>query len=192
MAFINTPDDYIFPWYVRVMFWMQRRHYGETLAPARLWARLPASFLGLSILYASLDRRMARVDPALRTLVQVRVSQINVCPYCIDFNAAQALARGVGADKLEALATFRDSPLFTPRARAALEFAECVTRTGEQLDETLIARLREHFSDDAIVELTALVAFQNLSSKFNAALGVPAQGFCAPRSDVTPFARSIS
>ena len=165
MAFIHTPDDYIFPWYVRAIFWMQRRHYGETLAPARLWGRLPATFLGLSILYASLDRRRARVDPALRTLVQVRVSQINVCPYCIDINAAQAPARGIAAEKLEALATFRDSPLFTPRERTALEFAERITRTGEQLDETLIARLREHFSDDAIVELTALVAFQNLSSK---------------------------
>jgi len=42
----------------------------------------------------------------------------------------------------------------------------------------MIARLEEHFDDDAIVELTGLIAFQNMSSKFNAALGVPPQGFC--------------
>lgn len=41
-------------------------------------------------------------------------------------------------------------------------------------------RLREHFDDDAIIELTGLIAFQNLSSKFNAALGVEPQGFCTP------------
>ncbi len=42
----------------------------------------------------------------------------------------------------------------------------------------MVAALKEHFDDDAIVELTALIAYQNMSSKFNAALGVPAQGFC--------------
>jgi len=50
---------------------------------------------------------------------------------------------------------------------------------GGRVDDAVFARLHHEFADDAIVELTALVAFQNLSSKFNAALGVPAQGFCA-------------
>jgi hypothetical protein len=75
---------------------------------------------------------------------------------CIDINADQALARGVGADTLGAPASFRDSLLFTAREQVALEFAERVTRTDEQLDETLIARRREHFCDDALDFLNAL------------------------------------
>lgn len=57
-----------------------------------------------------------------------------------------------------------------------LAFRQCLN-VSTAADE--FARLREHFSDDAIIELTALIAFQNLSSKFNAALQVPPQGFCA-------------
>ena len=60
----------------------------------------------------------------------------------------------------------------------ALEYAEAVTAAGVQVPDDLFARLQQRFDDDSIVELTALIAFQNLSRKFNSALGVPAQGFC--------------
>jgi alkylhydroperoxidase family enzyme len=53
-----------------------------------------------------------------------------------------------------------------------------VTYTEQQVSKSLMARLKQHFDDDAVIELTGLIAFQNLSSKFNAALDVPAQGFC--------------
>ena len=53
-----------------------------------------------------------------------------------------------------------------------------MTRGDGPVDAALVTTLRRFFSDDAIIELTALVAYQNMSSKFNAALGVPAQGFC--------------
>jgi alkylhydroperoxidase family enzyme len=53
-----------------------------------------------------------------------------------------------------------------------------MTVTGLTVDTPLMNRLKEHFDEDAIVELTGLIAFQNLSSKFNNALDVPAQGFC--------------
>jgi len=62
-----------------------------------------------------------------------------------------------------------------------------MTRSDASVDDALIGRLKSHFDDDAIIELTALIAFQNLSSKFNAALGVPPQGFCPPAT-----ARKIS
>lgn len=64
------------------------------------------------------------------------------------------------------------------REKAALAYAEAMTYSGWRTEPALIARLRQYFSDDAIIELTALITYQNLSSKFNAALGVPAQGFC--------------
>ena len=53
-----------------------------------------------------------------------------------------------------------------------------MTITGRGVTDELMAELRRHYTDDAIIELTALIAFQNLSSKFNSALDVPPQGFC--------------
>lgn len=178
MVPITTAAAHRFPWYVRLFFWNQRRRYGAVLEPARLWGRTPKVFAALALLYGALDRRSSPIEPALRTLITVRVSQINCCRFCVDVNAATALKRDVSADKLIALAAFAGSDLFSQRERAALSYAEAVTVTGRQPSQQEFASLREHFSDDAIIELTALISFQNLSSKFNAALQVPAQGFC--------------
>ena len=157
---------------------MQRRRYGAVLEPTRLWARTPKVFLAEALLYAALDRRSSPIEAALRALVMVRVSQINWCAFCVDINSASVLKRGIDEAKLAALADFEASPLFSEHEKAALAYAEAVTYTDRQPTAEHFARLHRYFDDDAIIELTGLIAFQNLSSKFNAALGVEAQGFC--------------
>jgi len=159
---------------------LQRRKYGRALEPALLWGRIPRAFLMLTLLYQSLDRTGSPLDPVLRSLVQVRVSQFNGCGFCIDLNSAAALERHGAPEKLAALPEHETSPLFSDRERAALAYATAVTDPARHVDDALFAQLQRHFPEQEIVELTALVAFQNMSSKFNAALGVPAQGFCAP------------
>jgi len=178
MSYIETPPDYHFPWYVRLFLANQRRRYGRELEPARLWGRSPKVFAGLSVLYGALDRKSSPIEPALRTLITVLVSQINWCAFCVDINSATGLKRGLTEAHLAALDEFETSPLFDSRIKAALAYAVAITVTGTKVDANLIARLKNHFNDDAIIELTALIAFQNLSSKFNSALDVAAQGFC--------------
>ena len=178
MPFVETRPNHRFPWYVRLFFWNQRRRYGAVLEPARLWGRSPKVFAALAVLYGALDRRASPLEPALRSLVTIRVSQMNWCAFCVDINSATLLKRGVQEAKLAELANFEKSHLFTAREKAALAHAEAMTYSDHQTTDEHFARLRAHFDDDAIVELTALIAFQNLSSKFNAALGVEPQGFC--------------
>lgn len=168
-----------YPWFVRLFFWNQRRKYGRILEPALLWGRSPWVFAAMALLYGALDRRRSPLSPVLRALITVRVSQINHCAFCVDINAATLLKRGVDEDKVAALADWRSSPRFDETERAALDYAEAVTLSGRAVEDAAFDRLRRHFDDDALVELTGLIAFQNLSSKFNAALDVPPQGFCA-------------
>lgn len=167
-----------YPWYVRLILALQRRKYGAELEPARLWGRLPRAFLMLTLLYRALDRAGSPIEPGLRALVQVRISQINWCAFCVDLNGAAALERAVPAAKLAALAQCDTSPLYSERERAALAYAQALTDPARHVDDACFTRLRTHFEEQAVLELTALAAFQNLSSKFNAALGVPAQGLC--------------
>lgn len=167
------------PWYLSPFFWNQRRKYGAVLDSALLWARAPKLFLGVAFLYGMIDRKSSPLDPALRSLITVRVSQINHCPFCVDLNSATLMQRGASPEKVVALARWRESALFSQRERAALDYAEAMTLSPGGVDDNIMGRLRRHFGDDAIIELTALIAFQNMSSKFNAALGVPSQGFCA-------------
>jgi AhpD family alkylhydroperoxidase len=167
-----------YPYLIRLFFWKQKRTYGKILDPGLLWGRSPWLFAAVALLYGALNRGSSPIAPALRSLVTGRVSQINHCAFCVDINSATLVKRGVSVEKVDALGNWRDSPHFEPDERLALEYAEAITNTGRAVDDNLRNRLKERWDDDSIVELTALIAFQNLSSKFNAALDVPPQGFC--------------
>jgi AhpD family alkylhydroperoxidase len=161
---------------IRMFFWKQRRTYGQVLDPGLLWGRSPWVFASVASLYGALDRRSSPLAAALRSIVTVRVSQINHCAFCIDINSATLAKRGVPLEKINAVAAWQDSALFDDDERLALEYAEAMTLN--RVEDGLRKRLKQRWSDDFIVELTGLIAFQNLSSKFNAALDVAAQGFC--------------
>jgi alkylhydroperoxidase family enzyme len=96
----------------------------------------------------------------------------------VDINSATLVNRGVPPNKIEALWEWQESPLFDETERVALEYTEAVTHSERDVNADLIARVKEHFNNDAVVELTGLITFQNMSSKFNAALDVAPQGFC--------------
>jgi alkylhydroperoxidase family enzyme len=83
-----------------------------------------------------------------------------------------------GEAKLKEVTSWRQSTLFTEEERVALEYAERITITSEKVDDEIFVRLKRHFTDAQLVELTAAIAFENFRSKFNPSLGVEAQGFC--------------
>ncbi len=83
---------------------------------------------------------------------------------------------GVPDEKILALADYATSAFYTEAERVALTYADAMTVTGREVTDELFARLREFYTDDAIVELTEVVAWENASSKFNRALRIPSQG----------------
>ncbi len=83
-----------------------------------------------------------------------------------------------GDAKLTDLPDWRGSSAFSDYERVALEYSERMTYTGQKVDDALFGRLKQHFSEPQIVELTAAIALENFRSKFNPALGVQSQGFC--------------
>ncbi len=83
---------------------------------------------------------------------------------------------GLSDDKILALGEYATSALYDDVERLSLEYADCMTITGREVGDELFARLRDVYSADALVELTALIAWENSSSKFNRALRIPSQG----------------
>lgn len=79
-------------------------------------------------------------------------------------------------EKILALADYATSPLYGEAERVALEYADCMTISGREVSDELFVRLRHFYDDDALVELTAIIAWENASSKFNRALRIPSQG----------------
>lgn len=186
MSWIETPENQRYAWYLRPILALLRRRPRGLSEPVRLWARLPLAFLGFQLMNFALERRASPLQAGLRALIRARVAQMNHCPFCVDLNASRALARGVAPERLRDLARFRDSPRFGEDEKDALAYAEAITRAGDGMDPALIGRLRSAFGDDGVIELAALVAHQNLSAKFNAALGVPAEGLCRTGHGIAP------
>ncbi len=172
-----------YPRYLRPFFWNQKRKYGQVLNSGLLWARVPKLFAAVALLYGALDRKSSPLSPVLRSLVTVRVSQINWCAFCVDINSSTLIERSGSTEKVDHLDRWRESDLFDEKEKAVLGYTEAITYSDQQVTDDLVDRLRNFFDEDGIVELTGLIAFQNLSSKFNNALDVPPQGFCRPPTD---------
>ncbi len=83
---------------------------------------------------------------------------------------------GIPDDKILALEEYATSALYDERERVALQYADAITLSDRDVDEALFERVRDLFGEDAVVELTAVIAWENASSKFNRALRVPSQG----------------
>jgi alkylhydroperoxidase family enzyme len=96
----------------------------------------------------------------------------------MDLNAAGLLRESDGGKKIEAVGSWRSSELFSTRERAALAYAEAVTRSDLDVDDELFAAARQEFDEAELVLLTGWICLENFYSKFNRAFRVDAQGFC--------------
>jgi len=181
---VSQPATTALPWYLRPLFWLQKRRWGQHLVPALTWARVPSFYLAFAGFYSAVERKRSPLEPALRSLVQARISQLEHCAFCVDLNSMLAAERAGATDKTLVLETWRDSTLYSPRERLALEYAEAVTEG--RVTDALSDRIKAEFGENTMVELTGLIAFQNMSAKFNAALDIPAQGFCQLPERKTP------
>ena len=119
--------------------------------------------------------RNSGLEPGLRELVKTRASQINGCAYCIDMHTKDARAQGETEQRLYGLSAWRETPFYTPRERAALEWTEQLTLiAGKGVPDDLYARTREHFSEVEIVALTLAVVQINGWNRLAIAFRAPA------------------
>jgi AhpD family alkylhydroperoxidase len=100
------------------------------------------------------------LEPSLRELVKIRASQINGCAYCIDMHTKDARAAGETEQRVYALNAWRETPFYTERERAALEWTEAVTLIGDgHVPDEMFFRVRQNFGEQELVNLTlAIVA----------------------------------
>ncbi len=98
----------------------------------------------------------------------------------MDTNAVGSSRNGASREKIEAVGRFQESDLFGLEEKAALAFAEGMTRTPADVSDDVFAEARRHFSDAQLVELASTVAMENYRARFNRAFGVESQGFYRP------------
>lgn len=107
------------------------------------------------------------IDKKLQHLIKIRASQINGCAFCVDMHVKEATILEERELRLHHVAVWKESPLFTPREKAALAWTEAVTRLSpEAVSDPLYNELKNHFSDKEIVELTMVISLINMWNRF--------------------------
>ncbi|HTG72232.1 MAG TPA: carboxymuconolactone decarboxylase family protein [Terriglobia bacterium] len=114
--------------------------------------------------------RQAGFEKGLLDLMRMRASQINGCAYCLDMHSKDARAHGETEQRLYGLSAWRETPYYSERERAALEWTEAVTRVADgHVPDEVYARARDHFSEEELLSLTIAVIATNSFNRLNIA-----------------------
>jgi AhpD family alkylhydroperoxidase len=152
------------------------RETERMIEPLELYAHLPGLLRG----YGMMEQATAElngVDRRLQALAQLKAATLTQCEYCIDLGSQISRQWGLSDAEMLALPAYQTSELFSELDKLVLDYAVGVSRTPVEVSDELFARLREHFDDAQLVELTHLIAVENLRGRFNLALGVGSAGF---------------
>ncbi len=118
-------------------------------------------------------------DEGLKTFAHMAVAAQVGCSWCLDFNYFEAHHRNLDMAKAREVPRWRESGAFTPLERDVMAYAEAMTVTPPAVTDEMVAHLLEQLGEAALVELTAVIAFANFTTRPNIALGIESDGFAA-------------
>jgi alkylhydroperoxidase family enzyme len=131
-------------------------------------------------------------DESLKSFAHMAVASLVGCTWCLDFNYFQAHNDNLDLEKAREVPRWRESDVFTPLERDVMAYAEAMSQTPPTVTDELVARLLEQLGAAALVELTAVISFANLTTRGNVALGIESDGFaeaCDLKALAVPTAR---
>jgi alkylhydroperoxidase family enzyme len=158
--------------------------HGSGIEPVEIWAYQPKMMSGMGKFQGAV-RKGKSVDERLKYLVELKGAQMIGCEFCVDLGSQICRNSGFSDEELLALPRYRQSDLFTEREQLALDYTVAVMRTPVEVTDDLFARMKEHFTDEQLVEITALLTVVNLD-RFNAAFGIGSAGFSEGMVCLTP------
>ena len=160
----------------RLAEWYTRRTYGVIPEPLGAMGHNMRVLIG-DLRFESSVARWKKLDRTLRNLAEMAAAVSIGCSWCVDFGYWESTRRGTDPVKMRDVPRWRDSDVYTDRERQVMAYAEAVTATPPAVTDEMVAGLRRELDDAALVELTMMVAVENVRSRFNSSLGLTSQGF---------------
>jgi 4-carboxymuconolactone decarboxylase len=146
------------------------------IGPFETLARAPRLLVSYGLFEAAIASQH-RVPERLKALAELKAATMTTCEYCIDIGSSIARSSGVTDEELLALPRYRDSDVFDEREKLVMDYAVAMSRTPVEVSDELFARLRTFLDERQLVELTQVIALENMRGRFNHALGFGAAGF---------------
>jgi AhpD family alkylhydroperoxidase len=155
------------------------------IGPLEAYAHRTRLLLGYGALEDA-TARLRRVPERLKLLAELKAATMTSCEYCVDIGSQIARRAGLSDEHLLALPRYRESELFDEREKLVLDYAVGMSSTPVDVGDELFDALRREFDDAQLVELTNVIALENMRGRFNHALGFGAAGFSEGRVCAIP------
>jgi alkylhydroperoxidase family enzyme len=161
---------------VKLVQWLSRRQLGREVDPVGVYAHAPGLLVGYGM-FEQATAKQGRVEERLKVLAETKAAALVNCEFCCDIASSLALEAGVTEEQLLALPRYRESGAFDALERLVLDYAAAMSRTPTEVSDELFAALREHFDERQMVELTNVIAIENMRARFNSAFDMTPAGF---------------
>jgi 4-carboxymuconolactone decarboxylase len=161
---------------VRFAFGVSRRQLGRDVDPVGVYAHAPGLLLGYGA-FEKVTAREHRVEERLKVLAETKAAALVSCEFCCDIASSVAHEAGISEAQLLALPRYRESGEFNELECLVLDYASAISHTPATVTDELFAALREHFDERQMVELTNLIALENMRARFNSAFEMTPAGF---------------
>jgi AhpD family alkylhydroperoxidase len=152
------------------------RETERMIGPLEAYAHLPRLLLGYGM-FESATAGLDRVPERLKVLAELKAATMTSCEYCIDIGSQIARRAGLSDQQLLALPRYRDSDRFDELEKLVLDYAVAMSSTPVAVTDQLFAAMRGRFDETQLVELTNVIAVENMRGRFNMALGFGSAGF---------------
>ena len=172
----RIPKAEIIGLYGYVLKRFSRKLLGDVPEPAEvMWHNraVLSSYTG----FGRKAQKWDQLDPNLKSFAHMAVAAMVGCSWCLDFGYFHAHNEGLDEAKASEVPLWHESSVFTPLERDVMDYAEAMTETPPRVTDDMSARLLQQLGPAAMVELAASVAFANMNTRCNTALGIESQGF---------------
>jgi AhpD family alkylhydroperoxidase len=160
----------------RALAQLTGREPEHLIEPLELYAHAPGLLQGILTLEGA-TATLNRLPVRLSHLAQLKAATLTSCEYCIDLGSQIVRRSGLSDEHLLALPRYRESGLFSPLEVLVLDYAVGMSRTPVDVPDELFAKLKAHLDNGQLIELTHVIALENMRGRFNLALGIGAAGF---------------
>jgi alkylhydroperoxidase family enzyme len=155
---------------------LSRKLIGDVAEPAEvMWHNRPV--LNVAMGFGRKAQKWDKLAPDLKSYAHMAAAAQIGCSWCLDYGYFEVHNKGLDEAKASEVPRWRESPVFSSLERDVMEYAEAMSATPPEVTDELSARLLDQLGPAAMVELTAWVAFSNMSTRMNVALGIESQEF---------------
>ena len=163
--------------WIRAAYRYAKRRYGEVPEPFAVSAHHRGLMVAGAIHETVVEKASTKLPANIRELAVFWTARTIGCSWCVDFGSMMIRLDGLDVERLKEIDDYATSPLYTEDERAAIAYADAMTRDPHTVTEEQVADLRRRFGDAGTFELTYQIGIENMRARMNTALGITEQGF---------------